>query len=157
MGDAALQELMPHKTCFGCGTENSRGLGLKTYWNGEEGVCIFEPLPYMIAAPGVVNGGIIATLIDCHCVSTAMAHLYQVEGRAFGSGPGIWCVTASLHVDYRRPTPSDQPIELRARVTGEDQGRLTVSCVLRSDGKERAHGTVVAVRVMDSRTEASRV
>jgi acyl-coenzyme A thioesterase PaaI-like protein len=156
VSEIALQELMPHKTCFGCGAENAKGLQLKTYWNGEEGLCTYFPKPYMIAAPGVINGGIIATLIDCHCISTAMAHLYQLEGREFGSEPGIWCVTASMHVDYKRPTPSDGPIELRARVTGEEKGRVSVACVLSAAGKERAHGTVVAVRVKTSANEAQR-
>jgi len=148
-GLKALQELMPHKTCFGCGTENARGLQLKTIWTGEEGVCHFQPKPHMIAAPGVLNGGIISTLIDCHAVSTAMAHLYQAEGREFGSEPGIWCVTASLSVDFKRPTPVDGMIELRARVAGEDRerGRVTVACVLSAAGKERAVGSVVAVRL----------
>ena len=149
MNAKALQELMPHKTCFGCGTANAQGLQLKTHWTGEEGICHFQPRPHMVAAPGVLNGGIIATLIDCHSVSTAMAHLYQAEGREFGSEPGIWCVTASLNVDYRRPTPADQPIELRARVVSEDtaKGHVTVSCVLSAAGKERAVGSVVAVRL----------
>ena len=149
MNAQALQELMPHKTCFGCGSENAQGLQLKTHWSGDEGVCQFQPKPHMMAAPGVLNGGIIATLIDCHCVSTAMAHLYQAEGRAFGSEPGIWCVTASLSVDFKRPTPIDQPIELRARIIGEDpeKGRVTVACVLCAAGKERAVGSVVAARV----------
>ncbi len=153
MNGDAVQELMHIKTCFGCGTENALGLQLKTRWNGTEGVCHFEPRPHMVAAPGVLNGGIIATLIDCHSVSTAMAHLYQAEGRAFGSEPGIWCVTASLNVDFRRPTPADQPIELRARVTADDRerGRVTVGCVLSAAGKERAVGTVVAVRLRESR------
>lgn len=144
---AALQDRMHLKTCFGCGTENPHGLQLKTHWNGEEGVGTYYPKPHMIAAPGVINGGIIATLIDCHSVCTAMAHLYQAEGREFGSEPGIWCVTASLLVEYKRPTPADKPIDLRARVLSEENGRVTLSCVLTSDGKERATGSVVAVRL----------
>jgi len=146
---SALQERMPLKTCFGCGAENAHGLQLKTHWTGAEGVCHFQPKPHMHAAPGTLNGGIIATLIDCHCISTAMAHLYHREGREFGSEPGIWCVTASMNVEYKRPTPMDGPVELRARVVNEeiDRGRVTVACTLSAAGKERALGTVVAVRV----------
>ncbi len=149
----AVQDLMHIKTCFGCGAENAHGLQLKTHWTGTGGVCHFQPQPHMIAAPGVLNGGIIATLIDCHCISTAMAHLYQAEGRPFGSEPGIWCVTASLNVDFKRPTPIDQTIELRAHVTEEDRerGRVTVACVLSAAGKERAVGNVVAVRLRDAK------
>jgi acyl-coenzyme A thioesterase PaaI-like protein len=153
----ALQDRMHLKTCFGCGAENAHGLQLKTHWTGEEGICHFTPKPHMHAAPGTLNGGIISTLIDCHSISTAMAHLYQREGREFGSEPGIWCVTASLQVEFKRPTPMDGPVELRARVVSEDEarGRVTVSCVLSAADKERALGTVVAVRVR-AKAEASK-
>jgi len=113
----AVQDSMHIKTCFGCGTENPRGLGLKTHWNGKEGLCTFRPEPHLCAGPTqFVNGGVVATLIDCHSISTAIAYLYEAEGRPPGSEPGIWCVTASLHVDYKRPTPIDRPARLTARV-----------------------------------------
>ena len=144
----AIQDSMHIKTCFGCGSENSHGLRIKTFWDGEVGRCTFLPEPYMMAGPRqFVNGGIVATLIDCHSISTAIAYLYDKEGRAPGSEPGIWCVTASLQVDYKRPTPIDRPCQLTARVTRIDGRRISIDCVLESEERLRAAGNVVAVRV----------
>ncbi len=110
----------------------------------------------MAGPPQYVNGGIVATLVDCHCISTAIAYLYHAENRAPGSEPGIWCVTGSLQVEYKRPTPIDQPAELTARVTKTDGKRLTVECTLESEGKVRAEGKVIAVRVEQAWTGAGR-
>jgi acyl-coenzyme A thioesterase PaaI-like protein len=146
--DVAIQDAMHIKTCFGCGAENAKGLRIKTHWDGEAGRCTYHPEPHMMAGPPqFLNGGIVATLIDCHCISTAIAYLYAKEGRAAGSDPGIWCVTGSLQVDYKRPTPIDRPCTLTARVASIEGRRLTVDCTLESDDKVRAEGRVVAVRV----------
>lgn len=151
MSTEALQDRMQTKTCFGCGADNAHGLRIKSYWNGEVGLCTFQPQPHMTAGPPqYVNGGIIATLIDCHAICTAVAHWYDLEDRDFGSDPEIWCVTGSIHVDYERPTPIDKPVELRARVIGVDGKRATVECIVNSDGVRCAIGTVVAVRVDQS-------
>jgi acyl-coenzyme A thioesterase PaaI-like protein len=153
----AIQDSMHIKTCFGCGAENSRGLRIKTYWDGDAGRCTFRPEAHMMAGPPqFVNGGIVATLIDCHCISTAIAFLYQAENRAPGSEPGIWCVTRSMQIEYKRPTPIDTPAELMARVTKIDGKRLTVACTVESDGKVRAEGIVVAVRVEQAWTDSGR-
>ena len=92
--------------CYGCGSLNSHGLQIKSYWDGDETVCHFQPLPYHTAIPGYVYGGLIASLIDCHGTGTAAAG-YRSEGRAMGSEPLLRFVTASLHVDYLKPTPID--------------------------------------------------
>lgn len=153
----AIQDSMHIKTCFGCGADNEKGLRIKTYWDGEQGRCTFHPEPHMMAGPPqFLNGGILATLIDCHAISTAIAYLYQQEGRELGSEPGVWCVTGSMLVEYKRPTPIDKPAELTARVAKVDGKKLTVECVLESDGKVRAEGTVVAVRVEQNWTASPR-
>jgi len=111
--------------CWGCGTDNEHGLQLKSYWVGDETVGRWEPKPHHAAGPSrILNGGIIATLIDCHSICTAIAAAYRAEGRALETEPLIWYVTASLQVSYLRPTPIDQPIELRAQLKeGENEGR----------------------------------
>jgi acyl-coenzyme A thioesterase PaaI-like protein len=145
------------KTCFGCGAANAQGLRIKTHWDGDTGRCTYQPEPHMMAGPPqFVNGGIVATLIDCHCISTAIAYLYDKEGRAPGTEPGIWCVTASLSVDYKRPTPIDRPCELTACIASVDGRRLTVGCTLESEGKLRAEGKVIAVRVESEWTGTGR-
>jgi acyl-coenzyme A thioesterase PaaI-like protein len=134
--------------CYGCGPKNPEGLQIKSYWEGEETVCTFQPRPAFMAGPRhVLNGGIIASLIDCHSVCTAVANVYRSEGRALDSDPPVWCVTASMQLEYLRPTPIATPVHLRARIDSVDGRQTTVICSLQSGEKERVRARVVAVRV----------
>ena len=146
--EPAIQDRIPHNHCWGCGTLNPRGLHIKSYAEAGETVCRFQPSPEHMAGPThVVNGGIIAAVIDCHCVCTAIADSYRATGRALGSEPLLWSVTASLRVDYLAPTPIAEPLELRAHVREVKGRRRIVECTLRSGGRECARAEVVAVEV----------
>ncbi|MDP4726760.1 MAG: PaaI family thioesterase, partial [Desulfobacterales bacterium] len=125
--EKAFQDYYPDYSshCYGCGRLNSAGLQIKSYWDGEESVCRFDPKPYHTAIPGFVYGGLIASLIDCHSTGTASAAAYRAEGRAMDTDPPLRFLTAALHVDYLRPTPIDGPLEVRARVK-EIKGRKVV-------------------------------
>lgn len=144
----SFQDQMPDNHCYGCGRQNSKGLRIKSFWDGEESICSFQPGPEHSAGPRhLMNGGITATLIDCHSVCTATAHAYRVEGREIGSEPAIWCVTGSIEIQYLAPVPIDRRVELRARIV-ESKGKKTrLNCSLSSDGKECAQGNVLAIRV----------
>lgn len=121
---------------------------VKSYWDGDESVCTWQPEPFHMAGPThVLNGGIIASIIDCHCVCTAIAAAYQAEDRALDSAPPIWYATVSLQTSYMRPSPIESPVILRARLEEVAGRRTTLSCSLHSDGKERAHARLIAVRV----------
>src|SRR5262249_20212154 len=86
----AFQDLIPENFCYGCGPGNPVGLRIRSLWAGNEALCVFQPAPYHSAGPcHILNGGIIATLIDCHAVCTAIAHAYRAESRAIGSVPAI--------------------------------------------------------------------
>jgi acyl-coenzyme A thioesterase PaaI-like protein len=148
-GQRAIQDQFSRNNyCWGCGRENEHGLKIKSYWLGENAICTWVPSPYHAAGPrNVVNGGIIATLIDCHSACTAMAAAYQAEGREIGSEPMIWCATASLHVTYLRPILTGTQVELLARVKEMGKRKVVVSCVVSSQGEECARGEVVAVKV----------
>jgi acyl-coenzyme A thioesterase PaaI-like protein len=144
----AIQDGIPAHHCYGCGTLNSRGLKIKSYLEGEESVCRFQPWPEHMAGPtDVVFGGILAAVIDCHCVCTAIADFYRAAGRPLGVGPPIWAVTASLKVDYLAPTPIGQPMELRARIREAKGRKRIVACSVRSGGVECARAEVVSVEV----------
>lgn len=148
----AFQDYYPDDTshCYGCGRLNQDGLQIKSYWEGETAVCVYQPRPYHTAIPGYVYGGLIASLIDCHSTGTASAAAYRAEGRALGTAPVPRYVTASLHVDYLKPTPLDGPLQLRA-VVKEIKGRKTVvTCSLWVNGVETARGEVVAVQMPDT-------
>jgi acyl-CoA thioesterase FadM len=86
-------------------------------------------------------------IIDCHAVCTAIADAYKGEGRPIGSLPMIWYATGTLKVDYRRPTPIDRPIQLRARILERSARKSRLVCTVRSETEECAHGDIVAVRV----------
>ena len=95
---------------------NELGLQIKSFWDGDETVCIFEPKTYHTAIPGYVYGGLIASLIDCHSTGSAAAAGYRHENRPMDSEPGLRYLTASLHVDYLSPTPLGVPLEMRAQI-----------------------------------------
>ena len=137
MDGAAFQDRMPGNHCFGCGPGNEEGLRIKSHWAGErQSVCRYRPLPHQAAGPrGYLNGGIIATLIDCHGVCTAIADAYRREGREIGEGELIWYVTGSLQVDYRRPTPIDREVTVRAWVSEIAGSKSWLDCELTSGGE----------------------
>jgi acyl-coenzyme A thioesterase PaaI-like protein len=148
----AIQDVIPHNHCWGCGPLNPAGLQIKSFPEGDETVCRFQPSPSHMAGPtDVVNGGIIAAVIDCHTVCTAIADAYRAAGRPLGSEPLLWAVTASLKVDYLAPTPIGEPMELRARVRERSGRKRIVECTLRSGGRECARAEVLAVDVAPAR------
>jgi acyl-coenzyme A thioesterase PaaI-like protein len=147
-GMAAIQDQMHDNFCWGCGADNPDGLQLKSTWDGAVATATWTPDAAHAAGPRhLLNGGIIATILDCHGVCTAVADAYQREGRPIGADPEIWCATASMTVEYLRPTPLGAPLLLRSEVVERDDRRTSVTCVLEADGKERARARVVAVRV----------
>jgi acyl-coenzyme A thioesterase PaaI-like protein len=152
----AIQDCIPHNRCWGCGPLNPLGLRIKSFWDGDETVCRFEPAPHHMAGPThVLCGGIIASVVDCHSVCTAIADGYRAAGRELGSEPLLWYVTASLKIDYLAPTPIAQPVELRARVAEATGRKRVVACTLRSRGRVCARAEVVAVEVPASWSDAS--
>lgn len=144
----AIQDVIPHNHCWGCGPLNPHGLQIKSFVEGGETICRFTPSPAHMAGPThVLNGGIIATVIDCHCVLTAIADAYRAAGRELGSEPLLWHVTASLKIDYLAPTPIAGPVELRARVREAKGRKRVVECTLRAGEVDCARAEVVAVEV----------
>ncbi len=145
---AFQDHLLPFgKSCFGCGQQNDHGLRIRSHWEGEEGVCHWTPQAWHMAGEGILCGGVIATLIDCHSACTATAAAYRAEGREIGSLPRLVYVTASLRVDYLRPTPLNGELELRARVKEIAGRRITIACSLSAAGTQTARSEAVFVRV----------
>lgn len=145
MEEGTIQDMWPELAtfCWGCGKNNEHGLQLKSYWEGDEVVATWTPKDYHLAFPGVLNGGIIATIIDCHCTGTANAAAH----RSAGSDEHSMHVTASLSVKFLKPTPLDRPVTLRAHVKETKGRRTTVTCSLFSGDIECASGEVVTVSV----------
>ena len=150
--EKAFQDYYSDSTshCYGCGRLNTHGLQIKSYWDGDETVAHFRPRPYHTAVPGYVYGGLIASLIDCHSTGTAAAAKYRAEGRAMDTEPSFRFLTASLHVDYLRPTPLDCTLEIRGKIKEVKGRKVVVTSSLLANGVECATGEVVAVQVPDS-------
>lgn len=144
-----IQNYMPGNVCFGCGTQNPDGLQIKSYMEGETCVCTWESEEKYHGWEKVMNGGILATLIDCHSMATALEAAYRGEDRPLGSDPAYRYATGTITVRYLKPTPNDTPVTLRAHVV-ETSGRKTrVHCEVYSEDVKTAEADVVAVRVLE--------
>ncbi len=146
----AIQDRYPDEWnhCYGCGRLNDKSLRITSYWTGDEAICNYIPKDEQTAFPGVLSGGVIASVIDCHSLAAASA--------AFGAQLGIAeneplprCVTASLKVDFLKPTPLG-PVTVRAHAQ-EIRGRKAIIIShLFSGSEECARGEVIAVLKPDA-------
>jgi len=136
--------------CYGCGRLNTHGLHIRSFWDGEESVCRFQPKPYHTGGyPGYVYGGLIASLIDCHAAGTASAAKSREIGEEMDTHPPPRFVTASLHVDYLAPTPVDTLLVLRGKVKEIKGRKVIVAVTLSANDKVCARGEVVVVQIPD--------
>ncbi len=150
LSEPSLQiQFSPASRCFGCGPANEHGLGIESHEPDEAGepgelVADWQPLPHHAAFEGVLNGGIIGTLLDCHSNWAATWHLMQ---KTSASVPPC-TVTASYAITLKRPTPSDGPVHLEARIVESTDDRAIVEATLTARGKVCAicRGTFVAVK-----------
>jgi acyl-coenzyme A thioesterase PaaI-like protein len=110
----AIQDDYPNDIawCYGCGRLNENGHHFRTSWQGEKTVTIYMPQPEHMAIPGFVYGGLLASLIDCHGTGSASMSLHRKNGHELGDGtPPPRFVTASLKVDFKKPTPHGVPLK----------------------------------------------
>ncbi len=151
--ELSIQErYVPKNACFGCGPSNEKGLRIRSFADTSgapcEGkdpcICDWTPEPHHQAFPGMVNGGIIGALLDCHGNWTAAWHLMQRDG--LDEPPCT--VTASYEVKLRRPTPYG-PLHLRAWVTESSEDRAHIAATLEADGKVCATCTGLFVAVKE--------
>jgi len=157
MTEKAFQDYYPDELgyCYGCGRLNDHGLQIKSYWDGNEAVCVFQPKPFHLAIPGFVYGGLIASIIDCHSTGTASAAAYRAENRTMGTEPALRFVTGALHVDFLRPTPMGIELEARAKIKEIKGRKIIVTSTLSADGQICARGEVVAVQMPETMKPAT--
>jgi acyl-coenzyme A thioesterase PaaI-like protein len=140
--------------CFGCGRLNELGYHIKSYWDGDESVAHFMPRSYHIAIPGYVYGGVLASLIDCHGTGTASAALYKAaKEKDPHAEPNTRTLTASLHVDYLKPTPLGIELEVRGKVKELKGRKVVIEEWILADAVITVRGEVVAVQVPESLVE----
>ena len=146
MGSAksVQEQYSPDGICFGCGPANEKGLRIRSFSDGDQLVAEWRAEAHHQAFPGVLNGGIIGALLDCHSNWAAAYFLMKRDGRS----EAPCTVTADFHVKLLRPTPADALITLKARVVESSQDRATVEAELIANGKvcDTCRGTFVAVR-----------
>jgi uncharacterized protein (TIGR00369 family) len=143
-----LQDLYPadFSHCYGCGRLNTNGLHVKSEWTDGEAIARFKPAPYQMALPGFVYGGLIASLADCHAMATAAAASMVAAGALPGRDPTPRFVTASLHIDFLRPTPLGPELLIRAHPVEVGERKVIVELSVFAEDAECARGRVVAVR-----------
>lgn len=140
--------------CYGCGRLNEHGYQIRSFWDGDESVCHFLPKPYHIAIPGYVYGGLLASLIDCHGTGTASAALYKAAREKDPTAESIpRTLTASLHVDYLKPTPLGIELEVRGKVRELGGRKVIIEEWILANGLVTVRGEVVAVQVPESMIE----
>lgn len=134
----------PTHSCFGCGPANKKGLRINSIVRGDEVVADWTPELHHEAFPGVLNGGIIGTLLDCHSNWTAAWHLMNKQG----TDQPPCTVTADYTIKLLRPTPMQGVVHLSARVSESQNDRAVIEATLTAGGKVCAtcRGTFVAVK-----------
>lgn len=143
----ALQDRLPVQ-CFGCGALNAHGLRIKSRWDGETFVCIWQPRAEHIGYPGWVHGGTIASVVDCHAVWASLSAYCAQAGHDLSSGPPPFGVaTADLRLRFLQRASIARPLELRARLVEHGQRKSIVACSVRQGAVECATAEVVSVRV----------
>jgi len=152
MKNKPIQDFYPDELsyCYGCGRNNEHGHHIQSYWDGDETISRFTPKEYHIAIPGYVYGGLIASLIDCHGTGSAALAAYRADNREPDTLPAFRFVTASLQVDYLKPTPLGVELELRGKIV-EIKGRKVVTEItVSANGEITAKGKVVAVQMPEN-------
>jgi acyl-coenzyme A thioesterase PaaI-like protein len=139
--------------CYGCGRQNAAGHHFETFWHGDRTLTEYMPRPEHTAIPGFVYGGLLASLVDCHSTGSAALALYRQEGHEPGDGaPVPRCVTASLKVDYRKPTPLGVLLRVHGRIEEVGARKVVVASEVRAEDVTVATSLVVAVRAPEAMT-----
>lgn len=150
--EKAIQDYYPDDVahCYGCGRLNEHGHQIKTFWDGDETVTRVTPKEYHTAIPGYVYGGLIASLIDCHGTGTGALAAYKAEVREFDTLPPFRFVTASLQVEYLKPTPLGPELELRCKIIKQKVKKVISEIMVSANGVVTAKGRVVAVQMPEN-------
>jgi acyl-coenzyme A thioesterase PaaI-like protein len=137
-------QFAPNLICFGCGPSNEKGLQIKSFVEGDRVIASFTPKSHHQAFEGMINGGIIGVLLDCHLNWTAAWHLMKENGLRVPP----CCVTAKYEVTFEKPTPSKTQLDLEAWVIESSLRKAVVDGTIGSAGEitARCRGTFVSVK-----------
>lgn len=137
--------------CYGCGRLNDDGLHFRTGWDGDNTITIYHPREEHKAIPGFIYGGLLASLIDCHGTGSASIALHRKNGHEPGDGVDApRFVTASLHVDYLKPTPAGVPLKAIGTVEEIHPKKFRVTTDVFAGDEKVVTGEVIAAVMPDS-------
>lgn len=149
----AIQDEYPEDfaLCYGCGRLNKDGHKFRTGWLGEQTVTVYTPRPEHTAIPGFVYGGLIASLVDCHGTGSASLAMHRKNGYEPGDGvaPSRF-VTASVHVDFYKPTPQHVALQAIGTIEEVHPKRWKIVTEVVANDTVYAKGEVVAVTMPDT-------
>lgn len=139
----------PNLVCYCCGPAHPTGLRIKSHWDasGQFVLTRHTPRPEFVGFPGLVYGGLLAMLVDCHSGWTAMAWHYRYEQRELESDPPIQCVTGNMNIDYLKPTPIGVELFITAQVEGALSRKSRVRCEIWAGDVMTVKADTVFVRV----------
>ncbi|MBR7553683.1 PaaI family thioesterase [Allobacillus sp. GCM10007491] len=149
----AIQDDYPNDFahCFGCGHQNKEGHLFRTGWKGDQSVTVYQPEPKHTAIPGFIYGGLLASLVDCHGTGSAALFLHRKNGHEPGDGvPAPRFVTASLHVDYLKPTPQGIPLKAVGEIEEIHPKKFKVTTNVYANDEVVVKGEVVAAVMPDT-------
>lgn len=148
----AIQDLYApaYRHCFGCGADNPHGWHIKSYWKGETVVSNFTPDEHLTGGvPNNLYGGAIAAILDCHGTAAAAAFYHHAQGYHLGQEPLARCVTASLTVNYIRPTPMGVSLTLIGTLDRIEERKVYLNLAVTHGTERYCEGKMLAIRVKE--------
>ena len=139
----------PYRNCYGCGPDNVDGWHIKSYVENDAlVVASLQPAGYHTGGvPHFAYGGMLAAVIDCHGNAAAAWFYHRAQGLMLGKDPMARSVTASITVNYRKPTPMGVPLRIEARLVAIEERKVRVGVVVLADGSCCCEGEVLSVVV----------
>ncbi|MCD6346987.1 MAG: PaaI family thioesterase [Bacteroidales bacterium] len=148
----ALQDYYPENFahCYGCGRLNEHGHQIKTYWDGDGTVTHYTPEDFHIALPGYVYGGTLASIIDCHGTGSASLAHAKDQGIELAEFNAPRCVTASLKIDYIKPTPIGYELEVRGTIKEIKGKKVIIEAKVYANKELTVTGEIIAIEVPET-------
>lgn len=147
MKEKSIQDQTPEGICWGCGPANAEGFQIKSFWEGEEVVCFWQPEGKHRSVGDFVNGGALATVLDCHMGVAASSAMSRWLKPGHTGENLVTCLTANLNLDYLAPTPMTELLELRATIEEMTEKKVIIKASLLAGKKLTVRATGVFVRV----------
>lgn len=144
------QYLPEFRHCYGCGPDNTNGWHIKSYARWPEVIARFTPAPHHTGGvPHNLYGGLLAAILDCHGTAAAAAFYHRNEGFTIGIEPLARCVTASLTVNFIKPTPMGRELELFSTLQKIEGRKVFITLAVKIGDQTYCEGSMLAIRVKE--------